>query len=121
MDRETLYCLKGHRYDGVWRNPGEEMEVRKNHIKVLIALKRATREAPNVIQFPALRVPASEIDREGRGGDFTPETVYDTSETVNADREALRAEFKAKFGKSAPGRMSDEKIRELIAGKGEGE
>lgn len=120
-ERETLYCLKGHTYDGKWRNPGEEMEVRKNHSAVLIGLKRASREAPNVIQFPALRLPSSEIDKEGRGGDFTPESVSGASDTASADREALRAEYKAKFGKSAPGRMSDDKIREIIAGKGEGE
>lgn len=114
MEVETLYCIKGHTYNGKWRTPGEAVEVRRRHSFVLIGLGRMSREPSNVIAFPAKsavpQIPlqaaptAPPEDLKGDEPKTTPEAV----------KSALRAEYKALFGKDAHGRTSVERLREEI-------
>lgn len=113
MDYETLYCVKAHTYDKKWRVPGDEVQVRKNHSKVLILLGRMSREPTNVIPFKPSAVP--KIQAVQARQEPSDEIIGDEPEKSQDDvRAALRAEYKAVFGKDAHGRMSVERMREEI-------
>lgn len=117
MEQETLYCLKAHTYDMKRREPGEPMLVRRRHSAVLIALGRATREQPNVIPFAKRAQSTPETASAAR--QTLPAVNDDKSPTEVAEdaRKALRAEYKALFGKDAHGRTSIETLRSEIERK----
>lgn len=122
MDRETLYCLKPHTYDMKKRVPGEKMLVRRQHVKVLIALKRATRDAPTVIPFPSsvtVDNPGPVSVEHGAPVAFDTKDAQSTAGSADDVRKAVRAEYKEAFGKDAHGRMSVEKMRAEIDKKKE--
>lgn len=117
MEKETLYCVKPHTYNMVWREPGEAMEVYRRHSAVLIALGRASRTPPNVIPFPASAVKAPEIDKDRQGEPLAASDDKSPTEDAEAIRKAMRAEYKALFGKDAHGRTSVETLRSEIERK----
>lgn len=117
MEFETLYCIKGHTYDRKWRNPGESVQVRKHHSKVLIALGRMSREPTNVIAFKAPAPKAEDSPQDAQGSAFVTPKGDEPELSPDEAKAALRAEYKALFGKDAAGRMSLDRLREEVAKK----
>lgn len=116
MEKIEVECIKGHTYDAVFRNVGDVYPVKRRHIKVLEALKRVKRvEVDEVVVKLPLRqsvpaIAARTDDSAGEGG----VVAADDAEAV---RKALRAEYKALFGKDAHGRTSVEKLKAEIEAK----
>ncbi len=122
MDMIKVVCVKPHTYNNKFRTIGEEFEVRKNHVVVLEALKRVSRIDENVVSFTAAKaaISASEkTDIEAHTVDSVADTNEDKPKAQSDDKEALRAEYKSLFGKSAPGRASVETLRAEIERKKE--
>lgn len=113
METETLYCIKGHTYDQKWRNPGDEVEVRRRHSGVLIALGRMSREPTNVIPFPL----PPKTDTQPHAAPIATQSGDNANKSPEDAKAALRAEYKALFGKDAAGRMSVDRLREEISKK----
>lgn len=114
MEYETLYCVKAHTYNHKWRVPGDEVQVRKNHSKVLILLGRMSREPSNVIPFKPSIVPKIQAIQARQ--EPSVEIAGNEADKTEIDaRAALRSEYKALFGKDAHGRMSVDRLREEIA------
>lgn len=76
-----------------------------------------SREPTNVIPFKA---PASNVivsPQEGQGSDSADVATDEPELSPEAAKAALRAEYKALFGKDAAGRMSLDRLREEVAKK----
>jgi hypothetical protein len=109
METEELVCVKGHTYNGKWRNPGDCVEVRRRHSTVLIALGRMKRPTTNVISFPF-----GSVESKINNSTIAVDPVDNDETEIKA---TLRAEYKALFGKDAHGRTSVERLREEISKK----